>query len=103
MITLYRAMCKEELDDMFKNNKLSFRKRFKWFGTLEFVEARVRDGKFNNSRLVGDRYKYLVKFIFSESSLQYFIKCGFKEFMLDVRKTPLINLLKFELIGENNE
>jgi hypothetical protein len=102
MITLYRAMCKEELDDMFKNNKLSFKKRFKWFGTLEFVIFRVKDGKFNNSRLVEDRYKYLVKFMFSESSLQHFSKCGFKEFMLDVRKTPLISLLSFELIGDSN-
>lgn len=99
MIILYRAMCKEELDDMFKNNKLSFKKRFKWFGTLDFVTSRVKDGKFNNSRLVKDRYKYLVKFMFSESSLQHFSECGFKEYMLDVRKSNLIGKVEFELVS----
>lgn len=89
---VFRAMCSQEADDMLKTGRLSFRSKFKWFGTKEFVEARVRDGKFNNSKYVGDRYARLFEFEIYDSSLIHFDKCGNRELMLSVRKVPLVKI-----------
>lgn len=95
---LYRAMCEKEFQDMCNFNSLSWNSKFKWFGTEEFVFSRVIDGKFNNSRFVQDRYFFIVKFVFSDDSLQYFTKCGHKEHMLNVRKCPMVKLLSWKLV-----
>jgi hypothetical protein len=94
-IVLYRAMCKTEFQN---SNPLSFVKRFKWFGTLEFVKNRVLDGKFNNSHVVSDKYSFLVKYEFSDCSEKYLNNVGNNEFMIDRRMLPFIKVLNFELV-----
>lgn len=86
-------MCKEEYDN---SNPLSWipGKKFKWFGTKEFVTSRVQDGNFNNSNQAKGRYDYLVKYRVSNDDLQHFSKCGHREYMLSVRKSPLVKLKK---------
>ena len=96
---LYRAMCNEEANDMIKFKSLTFKNRFKWFGTEEFVNSRVRDGHFNNSKYVSGRYSRLFKFDVADESMAYFSKCGHKEFMIDRRKVPLIKINSFEEIS----
>ena len=96
MAVLYRAMCEKEFTEMMKFKSLSWNSRFKWFGTKEFVTTRVQDGKFNNSKFVGDRYSYLVKFEIDDSFLQIFAKCGRREFMIDRRKAPLVRFSSIE-------
>lgn len=94
---VFRAMCNEEAEDTLKSSKLSFVSRFKWFGTSEFISDRVQDGKFNNSKYVGDRYSRLLEFEIEDASLIHFNKCGHRELMIDRRKMPLV---KIKLIGE---
>ena len=96
---LYRAMCQEELEDMKKFNSLAWNSKFKWFGTEEFVNSRVRDNKFNNSKFVADRYKNLVKFIIDDNSAIHFSKCGNREFMLNIRKANSVKIINWEIIG----
>lgn len=98
MLEIYRAMCDKELEDMTKFNSLSWNSKFKWFGTEEFVKTRVQDNKFNNSNFVTDRYNNLVKFIIDDNSLNYFDKCGYKEFMLSRRKANNVKILTWEII-----
>lgn len=97
---LYRAMCDKELESMKKFNTLSWHSKFKWFGTEEFVSSRVRDNKFNNSNFIPSRYKNLIKIEFSEDSMPYFNKCGHREFMLNIRKVPMIKILSWEICDE---
>lgn len=98
-VKLYRAMCGEEFRDTLRHNKLSWNSKFKWFGTEDFVIDRVRDGKFNNSKFVADRYANLVEFEFSEESLIHFSKCGNREFMLNVRKAPLVKIISIRVLN----
>ena len=93
---IYRAMCEKEFQDTMKYGNLSWNSKFKWFGTEEFVENRVKDGKFNNSKFVPDRYCRTVKFRI-EYGLEHFAKCGNREMMLNVRKAPLV---KLTILGE---
>jgi len=88
---LYRAMCKEEYEN---SNPLSWipGKKFKWFGTEEFVSSRVQDGNFNNSKFAKGRYDHLVKYSIKDEYLQHFDKCGHREYMLSVRKSPLVKM-----------
>lgn len=95
---LYRAMCDLEFQDMQKFNSLSWNSKHKWFGTESFVKSRVQDGQFNNSRFVNGRYNNLVRFEISDDSLQYFSKCGNREFKLERRKAPMIKILSWEKI-----
>lgn len=88
---LYRAMCKEERSRISENVPLSWESKNKWFGTKEFVLNRVRDGKFNNSTFVADRYLHVVEYEV-ESGFEHFINCGKNEFMLNVRKAPLVKI-----------
>ena len=94
---IYRAMCDAEAIVMLDTGKLAFKSRYKWFGTRDFVETRVRDGKFNNSRFSPGRYSRLFEFEVDDSHLVHFSKCGNRELMLDVRKLPLV---KIKIIGE---
>ena len=95
---LFRAMCNEELRDMKAINKLSWNSKFKWFGTEDFVKSRVLDGKFNNSNFVNDRYSNLIEIDFDDASLKHFSKCGYNEFMLNIRKVPLVKIISWKLI-----
>lgn len=98
MVKMFRAMCNKEAEEMIRFGSLSWNSKFKWFGTEEFVNQRVMDGRFNNSRFVEDRYNRLFEFEFSEESLKHFNKCGHREFMLNVRKVPLVKIISFKEI-----
>ena len=69
---LYRAMCEKEFLDTLRYGAFSWNSRFKWFGTRDFVESRVMDGKFNNCRFVSGRYDHLLAFDFSDESMGLF-------------------------------
>ena len=85
-------MNKDEFVDTIKHNSLSWNSRFKWFGTFDFVTQRVLDGKFNNSNFKTDRYKYLLEFDFDDDKMNAFSKCGYNEFMLERKKSPLVKI-----------
>jgi len=82
---LYRAMCNQEADETLRFNSLAWNSKKKWFGTYDFVTLRVKDGKFNNSQFKSDRYCRLLEFDI-QSQFDIFDKCGYNEFMLDIRK-----------------
>jgi hypothetical protein len=95
---LYRAMSPEEAEKTINNKEVQFIRRFKWFSpSLEFVNNRVRDGKFNNSKFSTEKYTHLLKFEFRDKDDVAFIK-NKDEWMLDVRKTPLIKLLSVSVL-----
>lgn len=94
-------MCDQEFSQISENYPLAWNSRFKWFGPMEFVLDRVKDGKFNNSKFVGDRYKNVVEYEVV-SGLEHFKMCGHKEFMLDVRKTPLVKIKLFGLVARSS-
>lgn len=96
---LFRSMCDKELEDMANFNSLSWNSKFKWFGTEEFVNLRVRDNKFNNSKFVPDRYKNLVKFTIDDNSAIHFSRCGNREFMLNIRKANSVKIINWEIIS----
>ena len=93
---LYRAMCEKEFQDTMKHKSLSWNSRFKWFGTKEFVESRVRDGKFNNSQFIHDRYSHLIQIEIPDESMKFFFECGHREFMLDRRKANSVKILNLQ-------
>ncbi len=95
---LYRAMCDEEFANISHFAPLSWNSKNKWFGTKEFVLTRVKDGVFNNSKFVSDRYRHIVEYEV-ESGHEHLINCGKNEYMLNVRKSPLV---KIKLIGKIN-
>lgn len=84
-------MCYDEYSSISDSWPLSWKTRFKWFGTKEFVESRVRDGVFNNSRHRPDKYKYIVCYEFL-SGVEHLVNCGKNEYMLNVRKAPLVKV-----------
>ncbi len=84
-------MCNQEAAETLRFNNLSWHSKKKWFGTYEFVTTRVKGGKFNNSQFRPDRYCRLLEFTVI-SPMDIFDKCGYNEFMLDIRKA---NNLKF--------
>ena len=99
---IYRAMCDAEANEMLSfGGKLSWNSRFKWFGTKEFVDSRVTDGKFNNSKFVEGRYGRIFEFEVSDDSIVHFSKCGHREFMLDRRKAPLVKIVGIKELTSN--
>lgn len=94
---IYRAMCEKEYSDTVKSMKFQWNSKFKWFGTLDFVTTRVLDGKFNNSKFVGDRYCRLLKFDIRDEDIEKFSKCGYRELMLSRR---VANQIKINQITE---
>lgn len=90
---LYRAMSLEEFRD--SKYGFSFKSRFKWFSeNVDFIENRVRDGKFNNSKFCNHRYDIICKFKI-ESGVEAFRRLNQNELMLDRRN---VNKIKFSLI-----
>jgi hypothetical protein len=93
---LYRAMCKLEYDN--SNNRLDFTNRFKWFSpNIDFIQKRVKDGKFNNSKLVDGRYEIICKFNI-ESGMEHFVRLNHNEYMLDRRKSNNVKITSIETI-----
>lgn len=92
---LYRAMCEEEYKQTLKLRKPDFSlKRFKYFSpSYDFILSRVKDGSFNNSRFVKDRYKYLMAFNIEGHD---YLKEN-KEVQIDRRQNLKIDLL-YEVI-----
>jgi hypothetical protein len=85
-------MCEEEYQNTLKYGVADFSKqRFKWFSPhLYWIQLRVRDGSFNNSRHCPDRYKYLLQFEVDES----LVEVKRYEVQVDRRKNLKIKLIK---------
>lgn len=77
MITLYRAMNKQELDATLNSGWLQFnRNKEKCFTEdLSFITNRVKDGNFNNSKFIKGRYEHILKFKFNIEDSDKFIFC----------------------------
>jgi hypothetical protein len=86
---LYRAMNNQEAEETIKLGRPAFKSRFKWFGTEEFVRARVQDGKFANSKFKPGAYDRLLKFHVPDDQAHHLRHVGRFEWMLDVRKLPV--------------
>ena len=87
---VFRAMCDEEANNVTESSPLSWKSRFKWFGTEDFVKTRVMDGKFNNSKYK-NKYSILCEYEIEEG-VEHFSKCGYRELMLDRRKANCVKL-----------
>lgn len=89
--TVYRAMCQDEYMETVKNKEAVFHKRFKWFTeNLDFIRNRVKDGKFNNSHIVKDRYDIVVKF---EADISKALRLNENELQFDRRRNPKIRMI----------
>ena len=85
-------MCPDELKETINNGSPSFHKRFKWFSdNIEFITNRVKDGQFNNSKYVEDRYKHIVMF---EADTTTARSVSQHELQFDRRRNPLIKFIK---------
>lgn len=93
----YRAMNEQEMSNTIKNNRPSFNGRYKFFSNdLEFIINRVRDGKFAHSNFKNKPYEYILKFdIDNEENIR---QLNEKEWMIDVRKIPLIKFNSINII-----
>jgi len=87
---VFRAMSLEEANKVTINTPLSWKSKFKWFGTEDFVQTRVLDGKFNNSKYK-NKYQVLCKYEIIDG-IEHFSKCGNREFMLSIRKANNVNI-----------
>lgn len=93
-------MCKEEAVKSITDNRPHFVNRYKWFSpSLEFVTSRVQDGVFNNSGFRPGRYTELLAFMFTDSSVSYFVFRNEKEYMLDRRDTPMVRCERCYILG----
>jgi len=94
---IYRSMCEEEFKRTIELKKLDFAKsRFKWFTPSREYQARVRDGNFNNSSFVPERYVHLIEFEIEDSKSKWFTKMSTRELMLDRRvanQVPIISMM----------
>lgn len=98
---LFRAMSEQEYIDTMENGRPSFApgKKAKFFShSLDFIQQRVRDGRFGKSHLeVHTRnYQYIVEFEFEPTDA--FIKLNEKEWMLNVRKSPMVKTIGVKLL-----
>lgn len=83
-------MCKEEFQNT-TDNRFSWNSRFKWFSSdKDFIVNRVKDGKFNNSRFIADRYSILVEI--GVEDFAHFNQLNRQELMLDRRRANQIKI-----------
>lgn len=92
MIILYRAMCAEEASATLERQSLQFnRNREKCFSPyLDWINTRVRDGKFNNSNIKTERYAIVLRFKFADDEINKFTICK-NEWKTNIRKYPTCN------------
>ena len=89
---IYRAMCDEEFIKTVEFSKPHFIRRFKWFShNLDWVNSRVRDGNFNNSKFKTEKYKRLCEFDYIGESHDFMSK---NEIQFDVRRNPNIKFIR---------
>lgn len=86
-------MCLEEMNKTIHFNSLQFnRNKEKCFSpSLDWILNNPCNGKFNNSHIKKDRYKYILQFIFANESIEGFIQCR-NEWKTHYRKQYLIKL-----------
>ena len=101
IMRIFRAMCFDEARQCDIDKPLAWKKRFKWFGSYDFVSSRVLDGKFANSKFK-DKYTVLCEYEVNDEDITKFQVCGFRELMLDRRisHTVDIKLINKHVIGE---
>jgi hypothetical protein len=87
-------MCEDEFNRTIKFSKPDFTlKRFKYFTTnTDFLFNRVKDGNFNNSKFVKDRYRFVVSFIMSDNELSK-VRINKNEIEMDRRKNITCKVL----------
>ena len=102
---LYRAMSREEWRATQALGRPAYIGRWKWFSPDRvWVQARVMDGEFNNSRFVPDRYCVLVEFQLRGSEEKWFAKnrgcchCGKREWALHKRQAHQVQWLGVSLV-----
>ena len=90
---IYRAMSEVEFIETLKSGKADFGiKRFKWFSpSLDFIVSRVRDGKFNNSKFVPNRYTHIVAFDADVTKSDWHIG---QEIQFDRRRNARISVIQ---------
>lgn len=93
IMIVYRAMSESEFNETMKSGKADFNiKRFKWFSpSLEFIQSRVRDGKFNNSKFAVSRYTHIIAFDADVTKADWHIG---NEIQFDRRKNPKISVIQ---------
>lgn len=84
-------MCLEEFLETIKYKKPHFIRRFKWFShNLDWVNSRVMDGNFNNSKFKQEKYTHLCVFEYNGESHDFMSK---NEIQFDVRRNPNIKYI----------
>jgi len=92
---VFRAMSEEEFIRTMKKKSPDFsKKRFKYFSpSLSFIQERVRDGKFNNSSFIPERYIRCVAFEISAEELLRCNKVSDCEIVVDRRKNISLKVI----------
>lgn len=89
---IYRAMCKEEYERTIERGSPDFYKRYKWFSpNLDWINSRVRDGKFNNSKFKQGAYDYVVTFEWDGEKAD---RTTTNEIQFDRRSNPNIRVVR---------
>ncbi len=102
MISLFRAMSEEEFDKT-TDSSLSFLKKSKFFGNIDFVRDRVLDGNFAFSKFKPEKYSHFVEVQFDEKHLEQFQQLNEKEFLLNIRKSNFsYRVIKWGECSEEN-
>lgn len=101
-IILYRAMSPEEAEATLREGKPVFKKRWKWFSNNKtWVEEYIHKNGFANSQFKTDPYSVILKFVFDSD--EHFRQLNKKEWMLDVRKMPLIKTISVSSVLSENK
>lgn len=98
MIILHRLMCEKEFNSVSESNPFAWHKRCKWFTDNQDFLKRVKDGKFNNSSIVTNRYEYLVEYVVE--SLDKFIRVSNNELMLYRHNSQMVKIHSVKKVGK---
>lgn len=90
---LYRAMCTEELKGVSNDSPFFWHSKTKFFSpSIDFINNRVKDGKFGNSKFKPNKYDYIVKY--KLENLKGFVQVSDNEFMLYRKNEPLTKVIE---------
>lgn len=93
MKILYRAMCYDEIKNISSEFPFSWNSKTKFFTqSIDFINNRVKDGEFSNSKFKNDKYEYVVKYVLLD--LDGFVKISDNEYMLYRKNEPLTKVIE---------
>lgn len=105
MVCLYRAMSREEWFATQALKRPAYIGRWKWFSPdRDWVQQRVMDGNFNNSKFVPGRYSVLVVFDISAQDSKWFdnrrgcAQCGEREWALHKRRAHQVRWRQIRMV-----